>query len=104
MQTTGSSKGRPGASLVRKSSQQDYGSASSTQATFALAGPDETDERLGDRDRLVGPVDDAVLTLTMHPQVIGQPPRLRSLGRLVDEMAARPGVRFETVYAVAARD
>jgi peptidoglycan/xylan/chitin deacetylase (PgdA/CDA1 family) len=44
----------------------------------------------------------AVFSLTFHPQVIGQPPRLRYLGALLDGMAEADGVEFATFDALAA--
>lgn len=48
-------------------------------------------------------VDGGVFILTMHPQVIGRGSRLTMLERLIDHMAAQPGVVFETMEAVATR-
>ncbi|MDY6817697.1 MAG: polysaccharide deacetylase [Halobacteriales archaeon] len=47
-------------------------------------------------------VDDGVYILTMHPQVIGRNHRLDKLETLIEHMAAKPGVRFETMDVVAA--
>lgn len=41
-------------------------------------------------------VDGGVFSLTFHPQVVGQPPRLRYLEALVREMQEKPDVEFET--------
>lgn len=48
-------------------------------------------------------VEDGVYSLTFHPQVVGQPPRLRYLDDLVRYMQEKPDVSFETFDAVAAR-
>lgn len=44
-----------------------------------------------------------VFTLTMHPQIIGRGSRISMLERLVEHMRGSPGVRFETMSAVARR-
>jgi peptidoglycan/xylan/chitin deacetylase (PgdA/CDA1 family) len=43
-----------------------------------------------------------VYVLTMHPQCIGRGSRMLMLERLLDHMAASPGVRFATMDTVAA--
>lgn len=48
-------------------------------------------------------VEDGVFSLTFHPQVIGQPPRLRYLKSLVRGMQEKPGVKFATLDSVAQR-
>ena len=48
-------------------------------------------------------VEDGVFTLTMHPQVTGQPPRLRYLEALVGYMRAKPNVEFATLDDIVAR-
>ena len=48
-------------------------------------------------------VEDGVFSLTFHPQVVAQPPRLESLAALVETMQSYDDVRFETYDAVAAR-
>lgn len=48
-------------------------------------------------------VEDGVFALTMHPQVIGQPPRLRYLEALVRHLQEKPGVEFALLDAVARR-
>ncbi len=57
----------------------------------------------GEFDYCHGQLDDAVFTLTMHPQIIGRGPRIQMLGRLIDHMKAQPGVRFGTVLDEARR-
>lgn len=47
--------------------------------------------------------DGGVFFLTMHPQVIGRGSRLAMLERLIEHMAARPGVVFESASDYAAR-
>lgn len=42
-----------------------------------------------------------VYLLTMHPQVIGQPPRIARLEALITHMQAKPGVEFATIDEVA---
>ncbi len=44
-----------------------------------------------------------LLTITMHPQVIGRGHRLLFLEKLIDHFAGRAGVRFTTLGAYAAR-
>lgn len=44
---------------------------------------------------------DGVFTLTMHPEIIGRGPRIAMLGRLIDYMKSRAGVRFSTMADVA---
>lgn len=44
-----------------------------------------------------------VFSLTFHPQVIAQPPRLRQLDALLETMQAHADVEFETFDAVARR-
>lgn len=39
---------------------------------------------------------EGVLTLTMHPQIIGRYHRMQMLEKLIQEMISRPGVRFNT--------
>lgn len=46
---------------------------------------------------------EGVFTLTMHPQVIGRGPRIEMLSRLIDHMAAQPGVTFSTLSDEARR-
>ena len=46
-------------------------------------------------------VEDGVFTLTTHPQVIGQPPRLRYLEALVGHLREKPGVEFAHLDEVA---
>lgn len=48
-------------------------------------------------------VSDGVFTLTMHPEIIGRGPRIEMLGRLVDHMLSRPGVKFSSLAAEAQR-
>lgn len=48
-------------------------------------------------------VDDGVYTLTMHPQVIGQAPRLGYLAELVDRFRAHDGVEFAVLDDLAGR-
>lgn len=52
---------------------------------------------------MVERVPGGIFTLTMHPQVIGRGHRIRMLDRLIRHMRGRPGVRFETMEAVAER-
>ncbi len=46
-------------------------------------------------------VEDGVFTLTMHPQVTGQPPRLRYLEAFVESVRAKQDVEFALVNDVA---
>lgn len=46
-------------------------------------------------------VSNGLFTLTNHPQVIGRGPRIRMLGRLIDHMKEKPGVRFATMAEAA---
>jgi hypothetical protein len=48
-------------------------------------------------------VDDRVFSLTFHPQVVGQPPRLQYLEALVGGLQEKSGVEFETFDRAAAR-
>jgi len=48
-------------------------------------------------------VDGGVFSLTFHPQVVGQPPRLDYLEALVSDLREQSGVEFETFDRVAAR-
>lgn len=48
-------------------------------------------------------LDGGVLPLTFHPQVIGQPPRLRYLEDLIRRIQEKPGVEFETIDTIADR-
>jgi peptidoglycan/xylan/chitin deacetylase (PgdA/CDA1 family) len=48
-------------------------------------------------------VPDGVFSLTLHPQVVGQPPRPRYLEELVRHVQEKPDVSFETFDDVAAR-
>lgn len=52
-------------------------------------------------DWMYDSVDEGVFPLTLHPQVIGQPPRLRYLEELVRHMQSKPGVEFRTYDEVA---
>ena len=47
-------------------------------------------------------VEDGVFSLTFHPQVVAQPPRLDSLVAFVESMQSHDDVRFETYDSVAA--
>jgi len=47
-------------------------------------------------------VEGGVFTLTMHPQVIGVPPRMRYLEDMVQYIQSKQGVEFKTVSSVAA--
>jgi peptidoglycan/xylan/chitin deacetylase (PgdA/CDA1 family) len=51
---------------------------------------------LGEFDYLYEDVGRGLLTLTMHPQVIGRGHRMRMLRSFLDHVTARPGVRFTT--------
>lgn len=53
-------------------------------------------------DHCHGSVEAGVYVLTMHPEIIGRGPRIAMLGRLIDHMRSRPGVRFATLAAAAA--
>jgi len=53
-------------------------------------------------DYMLAEVPDGVLTLTMHPQIIGRGHRMLMLERLIDYFASRPGVQFTTLGAAAA--
>lgn len=46
-------------------------------------------------------VDGGIFPLTLHPQVIGQPPRLRYLESLIRHMQEKPGTRFALLDTVA---
>lgn len=46
-------------------------------------------------------LDNGVFPLTLHPQVIGQPPRTRYLEELVNYMKEKPGVEFKTFNEIA---
>lgn len=48
-------------------------------------------------------VENGVYTLTMHPQVIGQPPRLGYLEALLAHFRSKPGTRFELMNDVASQ-
>ncbi|MCO8243294.1 MULTISPECIES: polysaccharide deacetylase [unclassified Haladaptatus] len=48
-------------------------------------------------------VEDGVFTLTMHPQVTGQPPRLRYLEAFVESVRAKQDVEFALLNDVARR-
>lgn len=54
----------------------------------------EVEAAWGEEFEYAQSIEDAVFTLTMHPEVIGRGPRLRMLGRLIDRMREHPGVRF----------
>jgi peptidoglycan/xylan/chitin deacetylase (PgdA/CDA1 family) len=58
---------------------------------------------LGEFDYLHDEVGDGLLTLTMHPEVIGRGHRIGLLGRVLEHVSARPYARFVTCEA-AARD
>jgi peptidoglycan/xylan/chitin deacetylase (PgdA/CDA1 family) len=53
-------------------------------------------------DYLCDEVGAGVFVLTMHPQCIGRGSRLLMLGRLIEHMRSRGGVRFRTMAEVAA--
>ncbi len=46
---------------------------------------------------------DGVLTITMHPEVIGRGSRIAMLDRFIDEAGSLDGVRFESLGAVVER-
>lgn len=46
-------------------------------------------------------MDDGVFALTMHPQVIGQPPRTLYLEELIRHMQSKPGVEFKLLDDIA---
>ncbi len=56
-----------------------------------------------DFDYLYDRIGHGVFVLTMHPQCIGRGGRLAMVERLIEHMASRPGVRFETMAEVADR-
>lgn len=79
-----------------------YVSGGSTEG----AAPDETqvfDMWGAQFDWAYDHVDGGVFSLTFHPQVVGQPPRLRYLESLLRSMQERPGVEFATFDEVAAQ-
>jgi hypothetical protein len=47
-------------------------------------------------------VDNGIFALTMHPQVIGQPPRTLYLEELIRHMESKPAVEFKTFDEIAA--
>lgn len=67
-----------------------------------LSAPSKVEEIWrGEFDFMVREVPNGVLTLTMHPQVIGRGHRMLMLERLIDYFQSQPGVRFATLGEVA---
>ncbi len=67
-----------------------------------LSAPSKVEEIWrGEFDYLYREVPGGVLTLTMHPQVIGRGHRLLMLERLIDYFRGHAGVRFATLAEVA---
>jgi peptidoglycan/xylan/chitin deacetylase (PgdA/CDA1 family) len=68
-----------------------------------LAAPSRVEEIwLGDFDGLYEEATNACYVLTLHPQIIGRPHRMRMLERVIRYMVERDGVRFATMAEVAA--
>ncbi len=69
-----------------------------------LADPDRVYAIWRDEFRyLYDRIGSGVFVLTMHPQTIGRGHRMLMLERLLDDMAGREGVRFDTMATYAAR-
>ncbi|MDI3340511.1 MAG: polysaccharide deacetylase [Sphaerobacter sp.] len=67
-----------------------------------LSAPSKVEEIWrGEFDFMYREVEGGVLTLTMHPQVIGRGHRMLMLERLIDYFAGHDGVRFATLAQVA---
>lgn len=67
-----------------------------------LSAPSKVEEIWrGDFDYMYREVDGGVLTLTMHPQVIGRGHRMLMLERLIDYFRGHDGVRFATLVQAA---
>jgi peptidoglycan/xylan/chitin deacetylase (PgdA/CDA1 family) len=71
--------------------------------TVGLSAPSKVEEIWrGEFDFMVREVAGGVLTITMHPQVIGRGHRMLMLERLIAHFRAHDGVRFTTLGAAAA--
>ena len=69
-----------------------------------LSAPSKVEEIWrGEFDFMYREVPEGVLTLTMHPQVIGRGHRLLMLERFVDHLIGHDGVRFSTLAEAAER-
>jgi peptidoglycan/xylan/chitin deacetylase (PgdA/CDA1 family) len=71
--------------------------------TTGLAAPSRAEEIwLGDFDGMYEEATNACYVLTLHPQIIGRPHRMRLLERVIRHMVERDGVRFAHMADVAA--
>lgn len=73
-----------------------------TRLSPGLSAPSKVEEIWrGEFDFMYREVDGGVLTLTMHPQVIGRGHRMLMLERLIDYFGSHDGVRFATLAEAA---